>query len=157
MAFDAFMKIDVIPGEAQDDKHKEWIEVLSFSWGVTQAGAASGPGKAGGKTADVHDFSIVKNYDAASPKLFVAACTGQILKAALFTVRRAGEGQQDFLKVTLTDVSVSSVSPGGSAGGSSSVPLETVSFSFGKIDIHYSPQNEKGGLGAAVTGSCTAH
>lgn len=31
MAFDVFIKIDGIPGESSDDKHKEWIEVLGFS------------------------------------------------------------------------------------------------------------------------------
>jgi type VI secretion system secreted protein Hcp len=159
MPFDAFLKITISPnnfikGESTDDKHKDEIEVLSFSWGVAQQLASKGA--AAGK-ADIHDFSIVKNYDAASPRLFVAACTGQFLQSALFTVRRAGENPIDFLKVTLSDVLVSSVTPGGSAAGAPSVPLETVSFNFGKIDIHYTPQNEKGSGGAAVTGSCTAH
>ena len=162
MPFDAFLKITIsannfLKGESTDDKHKDEIEVLSFSWGVAQQTAqGQGPGAAGGRT-EVQDFSIVKNYDAASPRLFVAACTGQHLQSALFTVRKAGENPLEFLKVTLSDVLVSSVTPAGSAAGAPSVPLETVSFNFAKIDIHYTPQNEKGTGGAAVTGSCTAH
>jgi hypothetical protein len=34
MAFDAFLKIDGIPGESTDDKHKDWIEILSFAHGL---------------------------------------------------------------------------------------------------------------------------
>ena len=29
MAFDAFLKIDGIPGESTDDKHKDWIANLA--------------------------------------------------------------------------------------------------------------------------------
>ncbi|GAO92520.1 hypothetical protein PSA5_07405 [Pseudomonas syringae pv. actinidiae] len=37
MAFDAFLKIDGIPGESLDDKFKDWIEILSYTHGATQA------------------------------------------------------------------------------------------------------------------------
>ncbi len=37
MAVDYFLKIDGIAGESTDDKHKEWIDVLSFSWGDPRA------------------------------------------------------------------------------------------------------------------------
>ena len=34
MAFDAFLKIDGIPGESSDEKHADWIEInpLPTSW-----------------------------------------------------------------------------------------------------------------------------
>ena len=83
MAFDAFLKIDGIPGESTDDKHKDWIEVLSFSHGVSQraSGSASTAGGATAERADFADFSIVKALDKASPKIFEASATGKHLKA----------------------------------------------------------------------------
>src|SRR5512141_296981 len=72
MAFDAFLKIDGVPGESSDDKHKDWIEVLSYSWGVSQpsSGSASTAGGATAERANFSDFSVVKALDKASPKLF---------------------------------------------------------------------------------------
>ena len=41
---DIFAKIGDIKGESTDSKHKDEIEVLSFSWGVTNAVPAGGAG-----------------------------------------------------------------------------------------------------------------
>ncbi len=116
MAFDAFIKIGNIQGESLDAKHKDEIEVLSFSWGViqgSQGGRATG--RAAGR-ADVQDFTIVKRLDKSSPLLFAAACHGDHFTEAIFTARKAGEVAVEFYKVTMSDVLISSVRPGGSAG-----------------------------------------
>ena len=69
-AVDYFLKIDGIKGESQDKNHKDEIDVTSFSWGMAQQGTASkGGGMGAGKIA-VTDMKIVKEVDAASPKLF---------------------------------------------------------------------------------------
>ncbi len=47
MAFDAFLKLDGIPGESTDDKHKDWIELLSYNWGATQMGSATASSSGG--------------------------------------------------------------------------------------------------------------
>ncbi len=77
MPFDAFLKIATVPGESTDDKHKEWIEVLSYSWGVSQmlGGSASSTGSHAGQRADFSAFSVVHSLDKASPKLFLACAT----------------------------------------------------------------------------------
>ena len=36
MAFDAFLKLDGVKGESFDNTHKGEIDILSFSWGVSQ-------------------------------------------------------------------------------------------------------------------------
>ena len=78
MAFDAFIKIEGIPGESTDDAHADWIEVLSYSCGVSQpaSGSASSGGGASAERADFQDFSIVKALDKASPKLALACADG---------------------------------------------------------------------------------
>jgi type VI secretion system secreted protein Hcp len=47
MATEIFARIGDIKGESLDAKHKDEIEVLSFSWGVTNSGSA-GSGGGGG-------------------------------------------------------------------------------------------------------------
>ena len=95
MASDIFAKIGDIKGESLDAKHKDEIEVLSFSWGVTNP-VPRLPVVAGvqGK-ATFQDLSIVHNIDKASPLLLKACATGTHLKDATITHRKAGKGQQE--------------------------------------------------------------
>ena len=144
MAWDAFLKIDGIPGESTDDKHKNEIDVLSFHWGISrdQRGRAQ-----------VEDFQVVKYVDAATPLLFDAVCSGQHVDDALFSVRRTGKEQQDFLKIRFEGVLVSSVTPAGTAG--TDALMEQVSLDFQSAEIEYRPQRADGSLGPPVTSSCT--
>lgn len=153
MAFDAFLKIGDIKGETSDSKHKDEIEVLSFSFGATQGGSMGhGSGGGSGKV-NVQNFTFVKKIDKASPVLFQHCCTGNHIKDAAFAVRKAGGEQLEYLKVKLTDVLIASVRPGGSSEGREEIPLEEVSLSFSKIEVEYQPQGQDGkALGGPVKG-----
>jgi type VI secretion system secreted protein Hcp len=147
MASNIFAKIGDIKGESLDSKHKDEIEVLSFSWGVTNAGAVA-PGSGGGAgKAIFQDLSIVHNIDKASPKLLLACATGAHLKEATITHRKAGKGQQEFLIVKMNDVIITGVTHGGTGGQPGS---ETVSFAFAKVDLEYKPQKADGSLDAGI-------
>src|SRR5262249_36776428 len=107
MAADIFAKIGDIKGESFDDKHKDEVEVLSYSWGVTNsAHIPTGGGGSGGGAgqATFQDLSIVYKIDKASPQLLQACATGQHLKEATITFRKAGKGQQEVLIVKMNDV-----------------------------------------------------
>ncbi len=82
MAFDTFLKIDKVPGESTDDKHKEWIELLSFQHGMTQpvSGVASTAGGRSAERVDIQDLCFTKWLDKASPKLYAACCRGITLR-----------------------------------------------------------------------------
>jgi type VI secretion system secreted protein Hcp len=139
MAFDAFLKIDGIDGESTDDKHKNWIEVLSYSHGVSQlsTGSRSSGGGASSGRCDHADFSIVKTLDKASPKLNLYCCNGEHIKSVTVQLCRAGKDKLKYMEYKLSDVLVTSVRPGGSSQGGESLPLEEVSFNYGKIDWIY--------------------
>ncbi len=146
MASDIFAKIGDIKGESLDAKHKDEIEVLSWSWGVTNphpAGAGSGGGA--GK-ASFRDLSFTHNIDRASPLLLKGCATGQHLKEATITHRKAGKGQQEFLIIKMNDVIVTSVS----SGDSENTHVETVSLAFAKVDLEYRPQKADGSLDAGI-------
>jgi type VI secretion system secreted protein Hcp len=144
---DYFLKIDGVAGESTDDKHKGEIEVESFSWGETQSGTAGhGSGGGAGKVSP-SDFSFTKKLDKASPVLFVGCATGQHFKSAILTARKAGGGQQEYLKLTMEDVLVSSYQLGG-AGSSDIVPMDQVSLNFAKLEYSYKEQKPDGSLGA---------
>jgi len=154
--FDAFLKIDGIPGESTDDKHKGWVEILSFSHGISQRATGS-QSTAGGRAAercDHTDFSIVKAVDKASPKLALYCCNGKHVKEVTLELCRAAGDKQKYMEFKLTDVIVSSYRPGGSAQGQETLPMEEVSFNYGKIEWGYTATDPKTGMPA---GDVKAH
>ena len=146
MASDIFAKLGDIKGESPDDKHKDEIEVLSFSWGVTSLNDPVGPGSAAGKPA-FQNLSITHSIDKASPLLLKACATGMHLKEATITHRKAGKGQQEYLIIKMNDVLITGVQHGGGGGEGSS---ETVNLTFAKVDLEYRPQKADGSLDAGL-------
>ena len=146
MPFDAFLKIATVPGESTDDKHTEWIEVLSYSWGASQAmgGSASATGAHAGQRVDIQDFSVTKRLDKASPKLFLACCSGEHIADVTLELAKAGGDKQKYMTYKFTDVMVASVRPGGSAQGGDAIPLEEISFRFAKVELEYIPIDKTG-------------
>jgi len=143
---DYFLKIAGVDGESTDDKHKGEIELESFSWGATQSGTAGhGAGGGAGKV-QPQDFHFVKKLDKASSRLFIACATGEHFKSAILTARKAGGGQQEYMKVTMEECLVSSYQVGGSANGDI-VPTDQVSLNFAKMEMSYKEQKADGSLG----------
>ena len=148
MAFDCFLKISGIDGESKDDQHKDEIELISINWGATQSGTSGYGGGAGAGRVSMENVDVVKKFDKASPKLMLACCNGKHIPDAVVTIRKAGEEQQEYMKIKLNDVIVTSVTAGGS--GEDEIPIENVSFDYGKIEVEYSEQDEKGQLKGVV-------
>lgn len=147
MAFDTFLKISTIPGESTDDKHKDWIELLSFSIGVSQpaTGSASSGGGRTAERCEHQDFSCVKSVDKATAKLFLACCNGEHIPNVDVEVCRNTGKKQKYLEFKMYDVIVSNVSPGGSSKGET-LPLESVAFNYGKVEWIYTETDHKTGM-----------
>jgi type VI secretion system secreted protein Hcp len=148
VASDIFAKIGDIKGESPDSKHKHEIEVLSWSWGVTNPAKVAGGGSGGGAgKASFHDLSFTHKIDKASPLLLKGCATGQHLKEATITHRKAGKGQQEFLIIKMNDVLIAAVTDADSQEGGN---LETVSLAFAKVDLEYRPRKADGSLDAGI-------
>ncbi len=143
MAFDAFLKLDGVKGESKADGHKDEIDILSFSWGVSNSTSHVGSGAGSGK-ASISSFNIMKKTDASSSSLFQACCSGKHTPTALAVLRKAGGDKPvEYIKYKFSEVLVESVQWSGSSGGDD-VPSESVSFSFSKVEITYTPQDSTG-------------
>jgi type VI secretion system secreted protein Hcp len=147
VAFDCFIKIDGIPGESTDHKHRDWIEVLSFSHAVSQpgSGSRSSGGARSAERCDHEDFSVVHTLDKASPKLALFCCRGDHIKTIKIEVCRATGDKQKYLEYDLYDAIVSSVRPAGAVKGAETLPLEVVCFNYGKILVEYRMTDHKDG------------
>jgi len=146
MAIDTHIKFDGIDGESTHKDHKGEVAVLSWSWGLTAAAGAVTGAAAGKRKAVLQEMRIVHRYDKASPLLAKQAVLGRHVPSAVLTARKAGEGQKDFLKVTMKEVFITSVQA--SEGGEGAT--EEVAMSYGSIDFEYRHQDVKGSLGSPV-------
>lgn len=143
------IKIGDIEGESKDSSHEKEIDVLSWSWGLSQPGGMGVGGGGGVSEVNVHDLSFTKYVDNASPNLFSACCKGTHYKedtGAVLTMRKPGDNPLEYLKIEMGDVLISSVSVSGSGGGD--YPMESVSLNFAKVKVTYVPQQEDGSGGA---------
>jgi type VI secretion system secreted protein Hcp len=145
---DYFLKIDGIEGESTDAKHKGEIDVESWSWGASNAGSFAAGGGGGVGKVQMQDFNFVMRVNKASAKLMVTCATGAHVKKAVLTCRKAGKEQQEYLKVTFTDLLVSSYQSGGNA--SNTLPMDQIALNFAKIEFEYKEQKADGTLGGSI-------
>jgi len=143
---DYFLKLDGIEGESTDAKHKGEIQIESFSFSESQSGTGSGGGS--GKVR-MGDFHFVIQANKASPRLFLSCASGEPIKNAVLTCRKAGGSQQEYLKITMSDALVSAFQLNGSSHAAI-IPVEQFSLSFAKIEYEYKPQQFNGLLGPPV-------
>ncbi len=150
MATDIYAKIGDIKGESEDDAHKGEVEVMSWSWGVSQSGTMSSGGGGGTGKSSFSDLTFTHAFDKASPNFLKACATGEHIKEAKLTVRKSGSGKspQDFLIVTMSDVIITGVTPSGN--GSDNGMVENVRMQFAKVDLEYKPQKSDGSLDAGL-------
>jgi type VI secretion system secreted protein Hcp len=150
-AVDYFLKIDGIEGESRDDgkpSHAKEIELMSWSWGETNMGSHAGGGGGGAGKVSMQDFHFVMRVNKASPKLLLACATGQHIKEATLTCRKAGGDQQEYMTIKFSDLLISSYQTGGSSGDV--IPVDQISFNFSKIEYEYKPQKEDGKLDTGI-------
>ena len=149
MAVDMFFKIGDLKGESVDDKHAGEIDVLAWSWGMSQSGTTHmGTGAGAGKV-NVQDISFTKYVDKSSPNLMQYCCNGKHFPEALLTVRKAGENPLEYLKITIKDLMIAAVTTGGSGGEDRLT--ENVTLNFAQFKVEYTPQKKDGTGDAAVT------
>jgi len=149
MAFDIFLKLDGYKGESVDKTHKDEIDVLAWSWGLTQSGTMHTSTGGGAGKVSVQDISITKYVDSVTPNLVQLVCSGKHIKEAILTVRKAGGTPIEYLVIKMTDVIITSVGEGGSGGEERLT--EHLALNFSKYEINYTPQKADGTPGSKIT------
>lgn len=148
MALDMFLNMgSKIPGESQDSKLKNSIDILSWNWGgSSNASFESGGGGATGK-ANFSDLTITKFLDKASAPLLIALAKGTHIPSCVLTVRKGGDGQANYIVITLTKAMVTGVSHGGGMGEDRMT--ENLRLSYAEIKFEYFMQSATGTVASA--------
>jgi len=153
MAIDVYLYIDGIKGESADDRHKDWIECKSVSWGVEQPKSATSS-TSGGHTAERcehQDIMITKLADLASPILLQTCSAGRTIPKAKFEFMRAdAQGERvKYYEIEIENVLVGAISPAVEEG---EILAESVALKFSKIRWRYTQQKITGGAGGNTSG-----
>jgi len=146
MAVDMFIKIEGVDGESKDKTHTDEIDVLAWSWGMSQSGSFHVGGGGGAGKANFQDLSLTKYIDKATPLLMLRCATGEHIPEATLVVRKAGTEQQEYFNIKIEKLMVTSVSTGGSGGEDRLT--ENVTLNFAKVHVGYFPQKDDGSLDA---------
>ncbi len=146
MAVDMFLKLNGVAGESKDKVHTNEIDVLAWSWGMSNSGTAHVGGGLGAGKVSVQDLTLTKYVDSSSPKLMLACCNGSHYPSAQLTVRKAGGNPVEYIKIKLETVLISGLS--NSTAVFDERMTEALTLNFAKVSVDYTPQDDKG---AAVT------
>src|SRR5450631_3919887 len=142
MAVDMFLNLDGIKGESSDKTHKGEIDVLAWSWGMSNSGTfQQGTGGGSGK-ANFQDIAVTKYVDKSTADLIYACASGKHIAKGSLDVRKAGEQPLEYLVYSLEKILVSSVSTGGSGGEEQLT--ENISLNFSKVKVEYKTQDATG-------------
>jgi type VI secretion system secreted protein Hcp len=145
MSCQYFLRIDGVPGESQDDRHKGEIEVVSWSWGEAQTIVTSGGGGSAAAKVSMRDLQFVTRASKASPHLMLACASGKRFPTAVLSCRKTG--QHDFLLIKLSNVLVSSFE---TSGQEQSAPVDSASLNFARIEFEYHEQLPTGAVAAPI-------
>lgn len=145
-----YMKFGSIKGNVTEDKHKEWIELNSFQWGVGRS-IGTPVGNAANREASnpsVSEVTVTKSMDIASVGLLQAALGGEDPAEATieFTQTGASKGEQRvFLQFKLKNTMISGFSM--SSGGDR--PSESISLNFTQVHEEFTPTKEENKQGTS--------
>lgn len=146
MAIDMYLKVEGATGESADANHKDWIDILSFTWGASQSGTMSSGGGGGSGKVSFNDLSVTTKMDKATPALMKHSASGKHLGEVKLSVCKAGGSQVEYSTIVLKDVLVTAVKFGGVGGGEQ--VLAVYDFQSSKVEQHYWVQTSQGGKGA---------
>src|SRR5258708_4023427 len=148
MAVDMFLALDGIKGESADSKHKGEIDVLAWSWGLSNTGTFHHGAGGGAGKANFQDISITKYIDKGSTDLIYSCASGKHIAKAKLTVRKAGENPLEYLTFEFENILVAAVSTGGSGGGERFTGNNFLYFC--QVKNEYLDQNAQGAKGEKV-------
>lgn len=143
MAVDMFIDLgDKIPGESKDAAHQGEVDVLAWSWGMSNSGSFHVGGGGGSGKVNVQDLSFTHWVDTASTPLMLHCANGDHIPEVKLTVRKAGKKPLEYIIVTMKKVLVTSISTGGSGGEDRLT--ESCTLNFADVTVDYIEQKDDG-------------
>ncbi len=143
---DAFLLLDRVTGESRDETYAGHMEILAWSWGMSNSGSAHRGQGAGVGATHVSDVSIQKRVDTSTPTLMDFCVRGEHISKGKIVIRKAGGTKLEYYLLEMEDILISGVQNSGSGPDMT----ESLSFNFAKFKMKYVPQQPDGTGGSPV-------
>jgi type VI secretion system secreted protein Hcp len=154
-ATEEYLKVGTINGSSVALGHVDWINVDSFSWGVSATAPSSSGGGGGAGKVVFQDFQWTQLIDKSTPPIFLDLAKGTNIPTITFDVVKSGLGEgkpQTFFEMTFNHAFLTNLSLSGSSGSSGgAAPMLDGSFAYQQIKMEYWPTNANGTLGAGIS------
>lgn len=145
MAIDMFQQVDGASGESADANHSGFSDIVSLSWGASQAASISGGGGGSGKVS-FSDLTVTATMDKATSSILKHCASGKHIPNVKISICKAGGTQIEYSTIVLKDVLVTGVQFAGTSGGESM--QVNYSYQAAKVEQHYWVQGKDGSKGA---------
>jgi type VI secretion system secreted protein Hcp len=134
------MKFGDIKGESTEDRHKDWIELSSYQWGVGRgnAGPTGSAVEREGRPPSVSEIVITKPTDASSPALRALSVRGGVRRDVI--IEETDPRGRVLIRYVLKDAMISSYSLSG--GGAR--PMERLTLTVSRVERQAVPGTVEG-------------
>lgn len=151
MAIDMFMRVQGATGESKDANHKNWTDIISFSWGAHQPGNMSVGGGGGSGKVCFKDLTVVALIDKSAPALLKHCASGKHIERIELSACKAGGVQIEYTRITLEEVLVTDVDYTGTDDGDRVGMI--YKFQAARVKQQYWEQTDSGSRGAESSSS----
>lgn len=148
---ETFLRLGKIKGESTDQKHKDQIEILSFTQSWTNSiEFGSGGGGAGVGKVQCGAITMMKNIDKSSPLLLKGVATGENFDDGVISFQSSdGRLQSEYYNIVMTNVFVTELTQTDSADPNRI--FEKLVLQAGAFEFKYTPTDVKGKIGTPVS------
>jgi type VI secretion system secreted protein Hcp len=153
--YEVHLNLGSVQGESNSSAHSNEIEVISFSWGLSNSAVRSVQGGTtkGGKVS-INEITLVKHTDKSTPLLVNAVASCQTFPTATISLSKStgGKKPEDYFVIKMNNAYISSLQLSSPSAGA--LGTETIALNFQKITMDYKMQNAMGILVSASSATC---
>ncbi|MCD6535309.1 MAG: type VI secretion system tube protein Hcp [Deltaproteobacteria bacterium] len=149
MAVDILLEIEGVDGESKISGYEDKIDVLSWTWGMSNSGDMHSGGGGGSGKVDVQDLTLTKYVDKSTVALTKNCCMGKHFATAKMVVRKSGgDSPVEYLVLELKKVLVTGIQSGGGQGDDRI--MEDITLNFAEFKFTYNLQSDDGSVASTI-------
>ena len=143
-----YLQLDGVDGDVTTQNYQGQIQVLEWNWSLSRAGdGGTSRTKTSSGTVSVRDLGVTMFNSKATPKLIEGVTTAKVYPRAVLSLVNPATGVR-VEQLELTNVGITSVETGVSAGAER--PVSTVMLSFTRFVYTYNEVGSDGSIKGSV-------
>ena len=135
----AYLYLSGINGESKNPNYPNWIELLTFSWQISNTSTINGGGAGAGRSI-VRPLIVKKLIDKSSAPLFLRVLIASHIYEGILALQQQGGNPYEVLRIKMGDIIITNITSDTNSG----LSAEAVALDFGKFCYKYTPLKADG-------------